>query len=466
MAIGGSFMRAAISSVRTTATPAAPRRLGCRCLLTAAMLAAVGCSPGSEDEIVFRYSGPGYKLYDRFRDLQGRGFAALHPEWDLRVKYETVSGARYQTKILVQSVARMAPDVFIVYGTRGAYNWGTRGLLLDLLPYIEKDRRKGKDPTANIYPILIDDYTIEEEVDGKRVKHLYALPGNCNVSVLYYNKDIFDEAREPYPDDTWTWDDLRRVASRLAVRDEGGRAVRFGVLGAQGLWREFLKQNEGDLWSEDKTQCLIDRPEAVETLTFLRDLARKDGSAPTPAETKQQRGQEAFMAGRAAMFMGGRWYTSFFRNKTDWRWSIAPLPKKKRRAVAIAHMSWAVSRFTQHPKIAYEFVKYMTRPDAIRYLVEIGDALPIRDTPQAKQLLLSELSSEGRPASENQTYIDAFSYTYSRTDFLHPRINFDKQSQIVSEEIERIWLGGCSVPTGLRRLKQRLEAELRRAHRT
>ena len=43
---------------------------------------------------------------------------------------------------------------------------------------------------------------------------VYGFPRDISVEVLYYNKDIFDEAGVAYPDDTWTWDDFLAAAER------------------------------------------------------------------------------------------------------------------------------------------------------------------------------------------------------------------------------------------------------------
>jgi len=411
-----------------------------------ALVAASGCTRAPGGKTVFRYSGPGYKLYDKFRYDQGMGFAALHPEWRLDVRYETVTGTRYPDKIVTMAVAKQSPDVFIVYGASAALNWGKRGILLDLKPFIEAD---GGEAIKDVNPLLVDDYT----VDGK----IYALPGNCNVSALYYNKKCFDDAGLPYPDDTWTWETLLATARKLTKRDASGRAEQYGLIGAQGLWRDFLKQNNSDLWSKDKTQCLITRPEAVETFQFLRDLMLEHRVTPSQAETLQERGQESFMAGRGAMFLGGRWYTSFFLTSKTLDWHVAPLPKGKRRATAIASMSWGAWAHTPNPQVAYEFVKYMTREEAIKYLFDIGDALPTRNTAETREYMLNEA---GRPKGENQAYVDAFGYAYSLKDFIHPKINQDEQDKILTEELEKIWLGLVDVPTGLRGIEKRLMREV------
>ena len=77
------------------------------------------------------------------------------------------------------------------------------GVALNLDPYVEK---------AGVFgPEDADKYFLKT-LDGLRypgVKgSLYAVPYEWVTIVFYYNKDIFDAAKEPYPADDWTYDDL------------------------------------------------------------------------------------------------------------------------------------------------------------------------------------------------------------------------------------------------------------------
>jgi multiple sugar transport system substrate-binding protein len=51
---------------------------------------------------------------------------------------------------------------------------------------------------------------------------LYGLPRQNNLTVLFYNKDLFDKFGVPYPKDGMTWDDALALAHKM-TRVEGGR---------------------------------------------------------------------------------------------------------------------------------------------------------------------------------------------------------------------------------------------------
>ena len=87
----------------------------------------------------------------------------------------------------------------------------SKGVLLNLDPYIAKD------PTFKR-----SDY-MPQSLEGLTYKgHLYGLPRGMSASVLYYNKDIFDQMHVAYPIAKWTMTDLLNAAKRLTTKDHWG----------------------------------------------------------------------------------------------------------------------------------------------------------------------------------------------------------------------------------------------------
>jgi len=81
------------------------------------------------------------------------------------------------------------------------------GLVLrrQIMPIDDLVERDGLDLSA--YGGVLDNII----VDGK----LYGLPYRSDFWILFYNKDMFDEAGIPYPTNDWTWNDFRETALKL-----------------------------------------------------------------------------------------------------------------------------------------------------------------------------------------------------------------------------------------------------------
>ena len=69
---------------------------------------------------------------------------------------------------------------------------------------------------------------------------------------LYYNKDMFDAAGIPYPDDTWDWAKLVEVGKQLTKDTDGdGTTDQWGfyteTTDMENYWSSLVWQNGGDI---------------------------------------------------------------------------------------------------------------------------------------------------------------------------------------------------------------------------
>lgn len=396
-----------------------------------------GCTtrePAKEKKkIILKWSGYGYPLYDKFRVEESKKFESEHPE--VIVKYEPIAGAGYASKILTQIAGGTAPDMFFIPGDN-PIDLAQKGALLDLTDYVERD----KDYFVSIYPKLME----AQRYNGR----IYALPGNANTDVLYYNKKLFDEAKVGYPNANWTWQEMLESAIKLTKKDEREIVTQFGLI-TYDPWL-FIFQNNGALWNEDKTRCIINSPETIEAITFVKDLKYKYHVSPTSGEVKQQQGPiEIFAMGRAAMYGGGRWLAAAFRIKKQGEldWAVAPLPKGRKKVSRLTFNSLGISAATKYPELSYELARFMIRPEGMKFLIEAGDSTPIRSSGEEVEFFLNE---PGRPEGENQIYLDAMEYSYTDTERLvNPKIPYNEQQEIIMQYFEKFELGQLTAEEAL-----------------
>jgi len=94
--------------------------------------------------------------------------------------------------------------------------WAQKGYLLDLRPYVQADLDRG----------VIDDWSKAQYEAFFRSDGLqYALPKYHGALAVYYNKDIFDHAAVPHPDDSWTHDDYLTAMHQLLLGQSRWRRV-------------------------------------------------------------------------------------------------------------------------------------------------------------------------------------------------------------------------------------------------
>jgi multiple sugar transport system substrate-binding protein len=300
-------------------------------------------------------AGPDRKLIEKLAEM----FQAQHPEIHLDVMW--VPPAQYQVKLKTLIAADQAPDIFWCSDAWVAYELP---FLADLTPLVKRDATELD--LDDIYPELLAACRYE----GKQI----LLPRMFNVSLLYFNRTLFDQAHVAYPSPDWTWDDYIRAGERLTHRRADGRIDVWGtgiMTGWWGEWMIYVRQAGGQLFADDMQHCLIDSPQAVTGLQFYMDKIYKYHVAPRPGFGPES----GFISGKLGMEMGG--HTSnwtVFDQIPGFDWDIQILPKGPvtRRGGELAIDTYAVWKKTKHLEEAWKFIKFLVSKPSIRLHVENG----------------------------------------------------------------------------------------------
>ena len=187
-----------------------------------------------------------------WRDLIGR-FESEHP--GAKVELQTVSWTDINQKVTTLVSTNQAPDILNL----DAYaNFAGDELLL---------------PADEVLsPETQDDFIDKFAENGKLEGTQYGIPFVGSVRGLFYNKDIFRKAGVQEPPKTW--DELRDAAAKIDAAGETGYGMPLGPEEAQAEFSLFMWGNGGD-WVDGDTWT-ITRPENVEALQFMSDLAIRD----------------------------------------------------------------------------------------------------------------------------------------------------------------------------------------------
>ena len=276
----------------------------------------------------------------------------------------------YSNRILLSHAGGIAPDV-IRENIDFSMGWIRRGLNLPLDRYM--DSPDGIDRNDFI-PILWQGLTYRGRT--------YGVPQDINILGLFYNKALFDRAGLKYPDENWTWADLKSASEKLTRTDRNGHVEVVGFDVAWGGWsyRPFLYQAGAHCWDKDGTRTAIDTPQSAAALRFYRSLMHHYSLT----ESNDQRGglgpDKFFEQGKVALYIDGTWRTpSLKKNAPDLRFGVAPLPRGVRPMSVSSSCFWGVSSQTKHPDAAWKLVKFLSSKEALtRYWQYLWVAPPAR----------------------------------------------------------------------------------------
>lgn len=308
---------------------------------------------------------------------------SIDAAWDgVSLTYEPggTEGSGYQDVLLTELSAGQAPDVFWIPGADLA-TFASRGVILNLAEIAGADAEF--DATV-FYPQQIAELTYNPESDANDA--LWGLPRDASAMVLYFNKDLFDEAGVDYPtvqleNGEWNWDTFKESAA--AIRALGSDVFGFGMNNWWGNWELFINSAGGSYFTEGRDGCALNSPEVVDALAFMRGLYVDDVAVPYGTDS-----EPPFVAGSVGMFLNGRWATPNFLAQIDFNWDASEVPAGP--AGQSNFLFWGayvvnatVADDPVRAEAAWELIKRLTTVEVQAQVTALGANLPSRNSQDA-----------------------------------------------------------------------------------
>jgi len=335
-----------------------PRRVAVAAILSFTLLSCGGKNPpeGSVTLTLYHWMEKDRTLWE---EEIIKPFEKSHP--GIRVILQTSPYPLYVTKSLtsIASGNQLADLMF-------AEDWFGQELMhknyaLNLTPYVRRD-------------LVIDDFNSETFTEwrgvAQREDELYGFPACLGLTVLFYNKDIFDRAGIPYPDTSWTYDDLCRVGEQLTVDSNGdGIPDQWGLsfdVHYTGL-ETVLYSFGGRMLTDDSKRADLSEPATLRGFRFIKDLfvGRRIASNTTSFVNPWA----SFVGQRAAMILIGS-LGAMNLEGSPIRWDLTFPPKgpggmRKSRRFTMAFM---IPRNSPHPHEAWELLHWILTKSPVELL--------------------------------------------------------------------------------------------------
>ncbi|MDQ0233431.1 ABC transporter substrate-binding protein [Metabacillus malikii] len=215
----------------------------------------------------------------------------------------------------------------------------------------------------NEYTEPLKDVIIDTRFDlyAKDGKH-YGIPTHLGATVVYYNKEIMDEAGVDI-DSIETWDDY--VEAGKKVVEATGKPMTTVETDEHWSYWPLVSQS-GSAFFDENGELILDNEKNVETLQFLQDMVHKHKIAePTPGGFHHSEEYYGFMNdGGAASLTMPMWYMGrFIDYMPDLKGKMVmkpmPLwPGSDARTTGMGGTGTAVTSQSEHVELAKEFLAY------------------------------------------------------------------------------------------------------------
>ena len=267
----------------------------------------------------------------------------------IKVEINTEPWTDYNTKLnaLIASGSKLY-DVF--WYPNNVQNLAEKGVIEDLTPLAKQSTFDLQD----YWPGTLAQATYKGDV--------YGLIRDADASILYYNKDIFAEAKVDPPTDKWTLDDLQAAAEKLTKVEASGRVERYGLAMEGGKIDAFLVGNGGGYVDnvENPSKSILDSKESLQVLDWFHNMIEKN-FAMKPADLNQAGGDAGvFQKGQAAMIIQNASRIPAF-NAANLNYDIAPLPLpwSGKRANQAGGARWLMDAKGEHKIEAWTFMMFL-----------------------------------------------------------------------------------------------------------
>ena len=293
----------------------------------------------------------------------------------------------YQNDLIKQIADGEGPDMFMIHNDWLPYQINQIAPTPSSVMAVDTYQQK--------YPqVVADDFVTNNKI--------YAMPFYVDNLMLFYNVNLFSEARVPREKTPpKTWSDVIDIVPQLTKYNADGSIKQSAItLGTDDQFiprfaeiiSALITQYGGEMTSSDHTKATFNLPVNADkpyypgenALKFYTDFANPNSSLYTYSDTtyaddtKKFPGDiQAFMEGKSAMFIGYSYNVENIKKFTGRSFSFATanLPQLRLESPVTIANYWGetVSKNSKYPQVAWDFLKYASQRQQVRsYLNNTG----------------------------------------------------------------------------------------------
>ncbi|MEU6247774.1 sugar ABC transporter substrate-binding protein [Glycomyces sp. NPDC047010] len=348
---------------------------GAAAVAAAAALLASACSGGgggSDDEVVLEGVDDGTTLTMWTRaatEAQSQALVdAYNASHENQIELTVIPTDDYQTRVGTAAGNQELPDLFaldVVF----APNFTTAGAYLDIT-----DRIDALDFADSLAPSHIDVGT----VDGAK----YLVPHTLDLSVLFWNKDLYEQAGLDPEAPPAT---LAEFAEQARAVDALGGDVNGTFFGGNCggcfvfTWWPSIWASGAEVMNEDGTESLLDSDEAREVYSTYRGLVEDEVVAPGHNEETGATWVSYFPEGNIGVMPMPS--TMLGQMPADMNIGVAPIPGiDGGESTFVGGDSIGIAANSEHPNQAWDFLRWsLEEEQQVELLAANGDVMARTD---------------------------------------------------------------------------------------
>ena len=300
--------------------------------------------------------------------------------------------------------------------------------------------------------INMDDYFPGTVEAGKFEGKQWAMPKYSDAGILYYRTDLVGEPPK-------TWDELIKMAKESSGKEGTSSGFVFQAKQYEGIVvnaMEFIASYGGKIIDENN-EVVINSPEAKKGLSKMVEIANADFMPNNILTFSETETESAFNEGQAVFARNWPYMAKTAADQSTSKvagtFAFTSLPAGDAgSASTLGGYMAMINRYTDHPKEAWEFVKFMTSEEGQKISATEGGRAPT-----LKALYDDKDVQEAAPVFKEKSFVETLENAVPRP--VTP--NYQEISDILQIEISKALTKDITVDQAIENMESKMKAALK-----
>ena len=313
-----------------------------------------------------------YPSFARFHEPLAADFMKKYPHIKIQFRAPSASYDDGHQVMLRSAVTNQLPDIYYAgYHLLGemARTLERRNQIVDLGPFIKSEPSNWA--STNFAPRMMS----LSQVDGKQ----YGLAFNASSPIMYFNTDLVKRAGGDPKNMPNTWDGLITLAGKIKALGGDVSGISYDVHAWPDDWlfQGMIYQLGGKLVEPGSKKVGFNNDSGLQALKTMRRFVTDGGMQLVDWDQSRQQ----FGAGKTGILFSTpahlKIVTDMVGTKFEWGTARFPLDNKANGGVPTGGNAVVMlTKDAAKQKAAWEFIKYVTSPEAQKVVVEMTGYLP------------------------------------------------------------------------------------------
>ncbi|MDD3903430.1 MAG: extracellular solute-binding protein [Sphaerochaeta sp.] len=192
----------------------------------------------------------------------------------------------------------------------------------------------------------------------------YALPVECDASLVFVNTTLLESFGLSFPEEDWTWDDLFELSLQVTKDFNGdGYLDTFGI--SDFTWSEAVYTNGQNIFNDAGNRGLFDSEAVFESFTFLFQLQNLAKGQKIPDFWD---GKVLFSVAKYSWYRAYGYYPYSILKSGKFKWKATTLPRGPlgKNASELDTLTLGISHRSNNKEEAKLFLEFLLADDEIQ----------------------------------------------------------------------------------------------------